>query len=198
MSKDNRGRSAHADGGAAGVKRRFSLAARHRFFGQAPKKWGRMAGQGNDYLPTYRRTRTKRRKRGNPRRGFPLRPPPALMRAQGSSALCGARARAPPLHPATFEKVDETFKRASRSAHEMRPPVRGPRVGGRAVGSMPGAGVMASSPAGAAAAAIAGAAARSAFFIVSYFPERQHYRREDDQPHEQRRPVLSYPFKHLP
>ena len=36
-------------------------------------------GQGNDYLPTYRRTRTKRKtRRGNPRRGFPLRPPPAL------------------------------------------------------------------------------------------------------------------------
>ena len=81
---------------------------------------------------------------------------------------------------------------------KMRPPERGPRVGGMAVGSMPGAGVMASSPAGSAAAAIAGAAARSAFFIVSYFPERQHHRREDDQPHEQRRPVLSYPFKHLP
>ena len=47
--------SAHANGGAARVKSafsRFSLAARHRFFGQAPKKWGRKAGQGNDHLPT--------------------------------------------------------------------------------------------------------------------------------------------------
>ena len=70
--------SAHADGGAAGVKKRLSLAARHRFFGQAPKKWGRKAGQGNDHLPTYRRTRTNVKKWGNPRRGFPLRPPPAL------------------------------------------------------------------------------------------------------------------------
>ena len=43
--------SAHANGGAAGVKRRFSLAARHRFFGQAPKKWGRIAGQAIDHLP---------------------------------------------------------------------------------------------------------------------------------------------------
>ena len=34
---------------------------------------------------------------------------------QESSALCGARAGALPLHPATFEKVDETFIRA-RSA----------------------------------------------------------------------------------
>ena len=76
MSKDNRGRSAHANGGAAGVKKRFSLAARHRFFGQAPKKWGRMAGQANDHHPTYRRTRTKRKKRegGTPGEGSPLDP----------------------------------------------------------------------------------------------------------------------------
>ena len=51
--------SAHANGGAAKVKKRFSLAARHRFFGQAPKKWGRMAGQAIDYHPTYRRTRRR-------------------------------------------------------------------------------------------------------------------------------------------
>ena len=63
----HRGSSAHADGGAAGVKKRFSLAARHRFFGQAPKKWGRIAGQANDNLPTYRRTRgwwSRRGKKG--------------------------------------------------------------------------------------------------------------------------------------
>ena len=59
MSKDNRGSSAHANGGAAAVKKRFSLAARHRFFGQAPKKWGRIAGQAIDHHPTYRRTRRK-------------------------------------------------------------------------------------------------------------------------------------------
>ena len=70
--------SAHANGGASGVKKRFSLAARHRFFGQAPKKWGRIAGQANDHLPAYRRTRRNVKKRGNPRRGFPLGPPPAL------------------------------------------------------------------------------------------------------------------------
>ena len=44
--------SAHANGGAAGVKKRLSLAARHRFFGQAPKKWGRKAVGANDNLPT--------------------------------------------------------------------------------------------------------------------------------------------------
>ena len=53
--------SAHANGGAAGVKKRLSLAARHRFFGQAPKKWGRIAGQAIDHHPTYRRTRTNPR-----------------------------------------------------------------------------------------------------------------------------------------
>ena len=198
MSNDNRGSSAHANGGAAGVKKALFFGGSTPFLWASTKEMGSNGRTGQRPHPIKRRTRRSVKKRGNPRRGFPLKPPPALYEAQGNSALCGARARAPPLHPATFEKVDETFKRASRSAHEMRPPVRGPRVGGRAVGSMPGAGVMASSPAGSAAAAIAGAAARSAFFIVSYFPERQHYRREDDQPHEQRRPVLSYPFKHLP
>ena len=56
--------SAHATGGAARVKKRLSLAARHRFFGQAPKKWGRIAGQGNDHRPKYRRTRTRQRQGG--------------------------------------------------------------------------------------------------------------------------------------
>ena len=55
--------SAHADGGDAEVKKRFSLAARHRFFGQAPKRWGRIAAEANDHLPTYRRTSTKPKKR---------------------------------------------------------------------------------------------------------------------------------------
>ena len=73
MSKDNRGSSAHANGGATRVKKRFSLAARHRFFGQAPKKWGRIAGKANENHPTYRRTRTQRRKeKGEP----PARVPP--------------------------------------------------------------------------------------------------------------------------
>ena len=35
------------------------MAARHRFFGQAPKKWGRKAAGGNDHRPRKRRTRTK-------------------------------------------------------------------------------------------------------------------------------------------
>ena len=95
-----RGSSAHANGGATRVKKRFSLAARHRFFGQAPKKWGRIAGQAIDPLPAYRRTRTKRKtRRGKPLdRVSPLNPLPDLIRAQEASALCGARAGAPPLH----------------------------------------------------------------------------------------------------
>ncbi len=65
--------SAHADGGATRAKKRFSLAARHRFFEQAPKKWGRIAGQAIDYRPTYRRTRTRQRQeKGEP----PARVPP--------------------------------------------------------------------------------------------------------------------------
>ena len=75
----HRGSSAHANGGATRAKKRLSLAARHRFFGQAPKKWGRIAGQANDHRPIKRRTRRNVNKRGNPRRGFPLGPPPALL-----------------------------------------------------------------------------------------------------------------------
>ena len=40
-------------------QKRFSLAARHRFFGQAPKKWGRKAGKAIDHRPRKRRTRRK-------------------------------------------------------------------------------------------------------------------------------------------
>ena len=105
-----------------GQKKRFSLAARHRFFGQAPKKWGRKAGQAIDHLPTYRRTRTNVKKRGKPLdRVFPLDPLPDLCEAQESSALCGARARAPPLHPAAFEKAGETFRRARSAQRSFTP-----------------------------------------------------------------------------
>ena len=71
-------------------QKRFSLAARHRFFGQAPKKWGRIAGQAIDHLLTYRRTRTSVKKEG----GTP---------GEGS-----------PLDSTAFEKAGETFIRASR------------------------------------------------------------------------------------
>ena len=38
-----------------------------------------------------------------------------FIKQKGGSALCGARPGTLSLDPATFEKVDETFKRASRS-----------------------------------------------------------------------------------
>ena len=55
------GRGGRAHQADVEASKRFSLAARHRFFGQAPKKWGRKAGQANAPHPTYRRTRTKRK-----------------------------------------------------------------------------------------------------------------------------------------
>ena len=125
MSNDNRGSSAHANGGAAGVKKRFSLAARHRFFGQAPKKWGRMAAGGNDHLPTYRRTRTRRKtRRGNPRRGFPLGPPPALYEAKREfrALRSAARGAAPGPRPLFCKKAGQkTFRRQSTSGPNPSP-----------------------------------------------------------------------------
>ena len=57
-------------------------------------------------------------KRGKPLdRVSPLDPLPDLSEQKESSALCGARPGTLSLDPATFEKVDETFKRASRSAY---------------------------------------------------------------------------------
>ena len=53
------GRGGWAHQGDVEASKRFSLTARHRFFGQAPKKWGRKAGKANDPHPTYRRTRRK-------------------------------------------------------------------------------------------------------------------------------------------
>ena len=48
--------------------------------------------------------------------GFPPRTPFLIsFEQEGGSALCGARPGALPLDPATFEKVDETSKRASRA-----------------------------------------------------------------------------------
>ena len=53
--------------------------------------------------------------------GFPPRTPFLIsFEQEGGSALCGARAGAPPLHPATFEKVDETFIRARSAQRSVR------------------------------------------------------------------------------
>ncbi len=109
MSNDNRGSSAHANGGASGVKRRFSLAARHRFFGQAPKKWGRIAGRGSDYLPKYRRTRTKRRKEkgGTPGEGSPLDP---LLRSNKHKRVPRSAERGQGLCPCTLPPLKRRAK----------------------------------------------------------------------------------------
>ena len=91
--------SAHANGGAAGVKKRLSLAARHRFFGQAPKKWGRIAGQVIDPLPTYRRTRTNPKKKGGtPGEGSPLDP---LLRSNKHKRVPRSAERGQGLRPCT-------------------------------------------------------------------------------------------------
>ena len=91
------GRGGRAHQGDVEASKRFSLAARHRFFGQAPKKWGRKAGQGKDYLPEYRRTRRSVNKRGEP----PARVPPwtpscAFMSTGGvPPAAAGGQGRCP-------------------------------------------------------------------------------------------------------
>ena len=66
------GRGGRAHQGDVEASKRFSLAARHRFFGQAPKKWGRMAGQANDPSQRNGAHAQTQRKSGNPKPGFPL------------------------------------------------------------------------------------------------------------------------------
>ena len=65
--------SAHANGGATGAKKRFSLAARHRFFWQ--DKRNGVEWQGKVTKTSQRNgahAHSDEKKRGNPRRGFPL------------------------------------------------------------------------------------------------------------------------------
>ena len=58
-------------------KARF-FGAPPRFFAQEQRNGVERAAGGRDFYPRKRRTRTNVKKRGNPRRGFPLGPPPAL------------------------------------------------------------------------------------------------------------------------
>ena len=119
----HRGSSAHADGGAAGVKKRFSLAARHRFFGQAPKKWGRKAGQAIDHRPTYRRTRTRQRQeKGEPPARVPPLTPSCASLAQGAFRALRRAARAPPLDPARFFVKKRGKKLLNASLHPAQAP----------------------------------------------------------------------------
>ena len=95
------------------AKKRLSLAARHRFFGQGPKKWGRKGNPRSKSRETQRRTRANAKQGGNPLIGFPPWTPLLIFNKQkGDFARCGGRPGAPPLDPAAFEKAGETFKRA--------------------------------------------------------------------------------------
>ena len=113
--------SAHANGGATEVKKALFFGGSTPFLWASTKEMGSKGRTGQRPPPNVSaHTYKPKRKRGNPRRGFPLRPPPALIRAQESSALCGGRPEALPLDSTTFEKVDETFIRASRSVRRGR------------------------------------------------------------------------------
>ena len=75
MTPVHRGSSAHADGGAAEVKKRFSLAARHRFFWQ--DKRNGVEWQDKPSPPTQRNgahAPSKKIKGGTPGEGSPLDP----------------------------------------------------------------------------------------------------------------------------
>ena len=57
-------------------------------------------------------TRKAKIKGGTPGEGSPLDPLLRFIKHKRVPRLSGARAGAPPLHPAAFEKAGETFKRA--------------------------------------------------------------------------------------
>ena len=61
MSKDNRGSSAHADGGATKVKKALFFGGSTPFLWASTKEMGSKGRAGHRPHPTYRRTRTKQR-----------------------------------------------------------------------------------------------------------------------------------------
>ena len=84
MSKDNRGSSAHANGGATKVKKALFFGGSTPFLWASTKEMGSNGSRGHRPPPNVTaHTYKVKNIRGNPRRGFPLRPPPALMRASG-------------------------------------------------------------------------------------------------------------------
>ena len=100
-------------------KARF-FGAPPRFFAQEQRNGVERAVGGRDFCPGKRRTRTNpKEKGGTPGEGSPLDPLLRFYEHKESSALCGARPEALPLDSTTFEKVDETFKRA-RSAQNKK------------------------------------------------------------------------------
>ncbi len=99
------------------------------FGGSTPFLWASTKEMGSKGRTGYRpppnvTAHTYKRKniRGNPRRGFPLRPPPALMRAKRSFRALRARPEALPLDSTAFEKAGETFSRArsAQGGHSSR------------------------------------------------------------------------------
>ena len=120
--------SAHADGGAAKVKKALFFGGSTPFLWASTKEMGSKGRTGQRPPPsvTAHTYKAKTRKGGTPGEGSPLDPLLRFNKHQESSALCGARAGAPPLHPAAFEKAGETFIRASRSVGQKHPGAEAP------------------------------------------------------------------------
>ena len=110
--------SAHANGGAAEVKKALFFGGSTPFLWASTKEMGSNGRTGQRPPPNVTaHTHQAKNKRGNPRRGFPpWTPSCAFVSIKGDSALCGARPGTLSLDPATFEKVDETFIRLVRRA----------------------------------------------------------------------------------
>ena len=112
-----RGSSAHANGGAAGVKKALFFGGSTPFLWASTKEMGSNGSRGHRPPPNVSAHTHKSKKGGTPGEGSPLDPLLRFYEQKESSALCGARPGTLSLDPATFEKVAETFKRASRSAY---------------------------------------------------------------------------------
>ena len=110
--------SAHANGGAAEVKKALFFGGSTPFLWASTKEMGSNGRTGQRPPPNVTaHTHQAKNKRGNPRRGFPpWTPSCAFVSIKGDSALCGARPGTLSLDPAAFEKVDETFIRLGRRA----------------------------------------------------------------------------------
>ncbi len=110
--------SAHANGGAAEVKKALFFGGSTPFLWASTKETGSNGRASHQPPPnvsahTYKATKRKGR---TPGEGSPLDPLLRFCEHKGGSARCGGRPEALPLDSTTFEKVDETFIRASRSA----------------------------------------------------------------------------------
>ena len=107
--------SAHANGGAAEVKKALFFGGSTPFLWASTKEMGsnrRASHQPPPNVSAHTHKPKEQIKGGTPGEGSPLDPLLRFMKHKESSALCGARPGTLSLDPATFEKVDETFKRA--------------------------------------------------------------------------------------